>query len=412
MVDSRDGFTWTPTGGLRRGLPTIGVVEPPVYTSPLSDSNLAYDVIADMFGRVWRMFCDVDGDDLRQHWKFPFGTKQSPELSEEWDKMSCQDRLNQIQDRLSLEERSMLEALLKQMGGTSLDKMSLLNALRWWVLGSHNPTGLNDIALHTRLRSGNGTLHRRIFEHAVSSGNLSYSFNSAVSKVVDTGEYVTVFSKNGQSWKTKSVIATVPLNVLADIEFSPALPTAKVEASRQGQVNLCNKLHVDLDGPDYKSWTSFASPGRGFVCALGDHLTPANNSHLVAFGPDPSSPGGIPLSDIEQVKKGILHLLPEGKRAEVDFHRIVAHDWVNDEFAKGTWCYMAPEFTQKYVAALQKPHGNILFASGDYSEGWRGWIDGAAQAGMEAAHTVIQLQRKNLKKNGEKNVNGINSTKL
>lgn len=278
---------------------------------------------ADMFGRVWRMFCDVDGDDLRQQWKFPFGTKQSPELSEEWDRMSCEDRLNQIQDRLSLEERSMLEALLKQMGGTSLDKMGLLNALRWWVLGSHNPTGLNDIALHTRLRSGNGTLHRRIFEHAVSSGNLSYSFNSAVSKVVDTGEYVTVFSKNGQSWKTKSVIATVPLNVLADIEFSPALPTAKVEASRQGQVNLCNKLHVDLDGPDYKSWTSFASPGRGFVCALGDHLTPANNSHLVAFGPDPSSPGGIPLSDIDQVKKGILHLLPEGKRAEVGIHRIV-----------------------------------------------------------------------------------------
>ncbi|KAI8229209.1 Monoamine oxidase N [Colletotrichum sp. SAR 10_86] len=279
---------------------------------------------------------------------------RSPELSEEWDKMSCQDRLKQIQDRLSLEERSMLEALLKQMGGTSLDKMGLLNALRWWVLGSHNPTGLNDIALHTRLRSGNGTLHRRMFEHAVSSGNLSYSFNSAVSKVVDTGEYVTVFSKNGQSWKTKSVIATVPLNVLADIEFSPALPTAKVEASRQGQVNLCNKLHVDLDGPDYKSWTSFASPGRG----------------------------------------------------------LVAHDWVNDEFAKGTWCYMAPEFTQKYVAALQKPHGNILFASGDYSEGWRGWIDGAVQAGMEAAHTVIQLQRKNLKENGGKNVNGINNTKI
>lgn len=38
---------------------------------------------ADMFGRVWWMFCDVDGDDLRQHWKFPFGTKQPPELSEE-----------------------------------------------------------------------------------------------------------------------------------------------------------------------------------------------------------------------------------------------------------------------------------------------------------------------------------------
>ncbi|KAJ6186505.1 Monoamine oxidase N [Penicillium mononematosum] len=353
-----------------------------------------------MFGRVWRAFCNLDDDDLRQSWKYPFGTKQSPELSAKWDKLSCKDRLDQIRHRFSTEEIAVLEALLIQMGGNSLDKMGLLNALRWWVLGSHQPTGLNDIALHTRLRSGNSALHRKIFEHAVSSGNLSYSFKTAVSRVEEADGTVTVTSRDGRSWKARSVISTIPLNVLASVEFSPPLPAAKVEASHLGQVNLCNKIHFDIDGPDYLSWTSFASPGKGLVCAIGDHLTPANNSHLVAFGPDPSGPSGIPLDNLDKVKEALRHLLPKEKRNEAVISRIVAHDWNKDEFSKGTWCYMSPGFTTKYIDALQKSHGNVHFASGDWSEGWRGWIDGAVQAGMEAARHVIQLQRTQGDQNG------------
>lgn len=72
----------------------------------------------------------------------------------------------------------------------------------------------------------------------------------------------------------------------------------------------------------------------------------------------------------------------------------MSHDWNKDEFARGTWCYLPPKYTTKYLAALQRPHGNVLFASGDWSHGWRGWIDGALQIGMEAAHQVIQGQRK------------------
>lgn len=68
---------------------------------------------------------------------------------------------------------------------------------------------------------------------------------------------------------------------------------------------------------------------------------------------------------------------------------------------------MAPGFTTKYIDALQRPHGNVLFASGDWSEGWRGWIDGAVQAGMQAAQEVIQLQRK---KPQTKGLNGVHNT--
>ncbi|OQE39174.1 hypothetical protein PENCOP_c007G04102 [Penicillium coprophilum] len=356
--------------------------------------NLSHEEEADICGRVFRIFSNLDGDDLRQSWKYAFGTDQSPELMSKWDKLSCQDRLEEIRGQLTDEEVSVLEAQLMQMGGNTLDKMGLVGALRWWVLGSHTPTGLNDIALHTRLRSGNSELHRRIFEHTLSTDNLSYAFNSPVQRIEDAGDIVTVTTRDGKTWKARSVICTVPLNVLSSVEFSPQLPADKVAAVQQQSVNRCNKVHVDIKGPDYLSWGSLATPGKGLISAFGDHLTPADDTHLVCFGPDPKSSTGISLDDLDTVKTAVFHLLPENKQGEAIINRIVSHDWNKDEFANGTWLFPPPNATTKYLSVLQRPHGNIFFASADWSDGWCGWIDGAVQSGMQTARQVILDQKK------------------
>jgi monoamine oxidase len=52
-----------------------------------------------------------------------------------------------------------------------------------------------------------------------------------------------------------------------------------------------------------------------------------------------------------------------------------------------------PGFAQKYEAELKKPAGNIYFASSDWADGWRGWIDGAIEQGALAAQQVaVALQ--------------------
>ncbi|KAF9888965.1 hypothetical protein FE257_008135 [Aspergillus nanangensis] len=361
--------------------------------------NMSHQQEVDLCGRVFHLFSNLDGDDLRQSWKYPFGTEQSAGPLARWDKLSCQDRLDQIRDQLSDEEVSMLTAQLVQMGGTTLDKLGLVGALRWWALGGHTPTGLNDIALHTRLRSGQSELHRRIFEHALSTGNLSYKFRSAVHRIEDAGNIVSVITRDGKTWKARSVICTVPLNVLGSVEFSPTLPADKLDAISHQSVNRCNKVHVDIKGPDFLSWGSLATPGKGLISAFGDHITPANNSHLVCFGPDPHSPGGILLDDIAAVKRAVTHLLPEKKQREATITRIVSHDWNKDEFANGTWYFPPPNAT-KYLTILQRPHGNVFFASADWSDGWCGWIDGAVQSGMQTARHVILEQQKGASRNG------------
>ncbi|CAK7202167.1 hypothetical protein SEUCBS139899_004887 [Sporothrix eucalyptigena] len=342
-----------------------------------------------VIGRVWEKFCNVDGNDLRETWKFAFGTGQSPELLAQWDKVTCQERLEQIQSELSPLDTAVLVAFLQQMGGASLDRMGLLNALHWWVLGTHEPLGLNRIALHTRLSCGHSELHRRIFTHARSTGRLSYRFNAAVTHIKDMGNTTTVTTRDGSTYTASSVVCTVPLNVLSSIVFDPPLSMGKQAAANAGQVNHCNKVHVDLRGPDYMSWTAFSSPGQGLICAIGDRLTPHNDSHMVSFGPDPSAENGVQLNNIDGVKSAFLAMLPAEKRQEVVINRIVSHDWNDDEFSKGTWCYLPVGTASKYLEELQAPHGNILFASADFSDGWRGWIDGAVQSGMQAAHRIL-----------------------
>jgi hypothetical protein len=228
-----------------------------------------------------------------------------------FDKYSCYDRLEEIKDQLSVEEQDMLRGVLLQMGGGPLEAMGLVDALRWYALGGWTPLGLNEIGLNTRLKSGQSTLTRHIFNHAVSTGKLSYSFRTPIRSITEIEGQVTVTSRSGQSWKTRSVVCTVPLNVLADIEFSPPLSQSKTEAFAIGHTNKGNKIHATTVGDDLRSWNSFAAPGKGMVCGLSDGTTPAGDTHIVCFGPVQGYSNGISLADSpEKIVGTVSHLLP------------------------------------------------------------------------------------------------------
>ncbi|KAL4969796.1 flavin monoamine oxidase family protein [Aspergillus stella-maris] len=352
--------------------------------------NMSHAEEAELFGKVWGLFCDVDGVQATAAMPYPFDTMQNREETAYLDKLSCAERLDQIRDRLSHDEIVMLEAILLQMGGGPLDRMGLLDAIRWWALGSWTGTGLNDIGLRYRLKYGQSSLARNIFDHAKETGNLSYSFSAPVQRIEDRNGLVTVSTRTGKTFKARKLICTVPLNVLADIEFSPILPALKVQASREGSTNHCNKVHFDVAGDDLVSWSSMTSPGKGAICAIADNLTKNGDTHIITFGPSPGMKSAIKLDDgISTIKLSLEHLLPKGQVIK----RVVYHDWNADEFAKGTWSYLPPNFATRYFDALRRPHGNVSFASADWSDGWRGWIDGAVQDGTQAANAVVGVLR-------------------
>ncbi|KAH9214557.1 flavin-containing amine oxidase [Leptodontidium sp. 2 PMI_412] len=350
-------------------------------------TNVTHEEDLKLFVDTWPKFCDIDGTQLRTTIPYPLGSQRLGE-HEKWDKISCEERMQQLRPDLTAKEVTVLEAVLLQMGGGPLSNMSLLDAMRWYTLGLWTETGLNDIALRTRLRGGQSSLARNIFQHALRTGRLSYAFNNPVESISESDGVVTVTTRSKKTFKALQVICTIPLNVLHDITFSPPLDSLKTEAFSIGQTNRCNKVHADLDSPDYLSWSSLASPGKGFVSSFADNLTPADRTHLVCFGPTPASPLGINLGDgIEGILDAVKHLLPDNAP---EITRLVYHDWDKDEFSQGAWCFYPPNFATRFLQALRRRHGNVHFANADWSYGWRGWIDGAAEQGMSSARAVLK----------------------
>ena len=68
-----------------------------------------------------------------------------------------------------------------------------------------------------------------------------------------------------------------------------------------------------------------------------------------------------------------------------------AHDWLADEFSRGTWAIHRPGWYEHHHAAMQRPEGRIVFAGSDLANGWSGFIDGAIESGVRGASLASAL---------------------
>lgn len=78
---------------------------------------------------------------------------------------------------------------------------------------------LNDLLIVYKIATGQSSLARKIFDEAVSTGKLSYSFESPVSKVVDRPSATRVITTRG-TFSARRIICTLPINVAGKVEVS------------------------------------------------------------------------------------------------------------------------------------------------------------------------------------------------
>jgi lysyl oxidase-like protein 2/3/4 len=137
---------------------------------------------------------------------------------------------------------------------------------------------------------------------------------------------------------------------------------------------------------------AFLSMANGYgtapLClAFSDHNGTGSNAgagtYIIGFGYNRY------LYDREHDKDIVAALKNMNPEVEVEGH--VTHDWVNDPFSKGAWSAWGPGYMTKYLSELQKPHGRVHFASADWADGWRGFIDGAIERGSASARDVHHL---------------------
>ncbi|CAI6019560.1 unnamed protein product [Clonostachys chloroleuca] len=443
MPLSTDGYRWNPEEGLKTGVPTDAVIEP---QSLNIDADTVYDAIvigagyaglramrdlslqghkvlivegrdriggrtcsvkADGYvyeaGGTWvhrnqalvwseiasttgfNKFCNIDG----QMGNSVFSLHQPADwLRHEdfikWDSMSCQDRLDQIKEELSAEEIEGIIHILLALNKGPLTRPSYGEVLRWVALSGGNLAGMGEHTARWKLADGQTALALAMFDDALASGNLAYSFSSTVSSVRTEGHITAVTTTAGQSFKASSVVVAAPLNCLADIDFSPALDQTKAEAIAQGHTNHAYKVCVEAKGKQWRNWMGNAYPHKGVPFLSGDGINPAGNTYLI------STPGNYidPQNEMDKLLEGLQYLHPE-----LEFLRIFGMDYHSHPLSKGGWAVHGPGFVTKYLEGLQAPAGNVYFANADWADVWRGFIDGALESGAKAAWSAHQQLR-------------------
>ncbi|KAJ6443746.1 flavin-containing amine oxidoreductase [Purpureocillium lavendulum] len=322
---------------------------------------------------------NVDGSFGRSVVPFPHSMTLSPE-ARRYDHMSVADRISQIKDSLTPNERLCAESFVLLCSGATLETTSFYEFLHWWALSGYSYEGCVNHLVKYKFKKGQSSFAIRFFQEAMATGNLSYSFSQPISSIKDGGASVTITTRGGQSFEAKRVISAIPLNTLNDVQFEPPLSPGRGAAAKTGHVNQTIKVHAETSDRDLRSFTGVSYPHNGLIYALGDGETPARNTHIVAFGGQHNH--FHPEDDISATVAAFNGFTP------MKVERLVFHNWSRDEFAKGAWFFPAPGLLSSHLRDMRERQGNIVFACSDWALGWRSFIDGAIEEGTRAAATV------------------------
>jgi len=97
---------------------------------------------------------------------------------------------------------------------------------------------------------------------------------------------------------------------------------------------------------------------------------------LIGFGLDGDA---IDPADLPAVQRALDVILPGYRALEA-----TAHDWLGDEFSRGTWAIHRPGWYTHHHAEMRRPEGRVVLAGSDIANGWAGFIDGAIESGLWA----------------------------
>lgn len=346
--------------------------------------KLTHKQAADMTAKAWNLFVDYDGKGGRDICPLPHSTfgnlRVSPEKVKEVDQLSCHDRIEQIKHLLSADELALLESIVPHIGGGSVKDMGYLEMLRAHALQNYEIATFEEVWTLYKIKEGQSTLARRIFDDAVRLG-LQYSFRSPVKAIVDERSTVSVHTTTDTTYRARRVINTMPITVLPDISFEPPLSPLRQEAIRINQLDYLTKCHAEVEG-DLRGLRGCTWPGD-LLYVYGDGFCAGEKStRITSFAGD--NRGKLdPTKEPEKLEVALQRFHP------MNIKKVIWHDWVSDPYAKAGAVWYPAGFLTKYLAELQSRHGNVLMANTDWASGWRSFIEGAMEQGAIAADVAL-----------------------
>ncbi len=325
------------------------------------------DAIAE---RGWNQFVDGVEDAL----PLPHDPLFASDRLARFDSQTITDRMDELD--LDDEERDVLAAELESLAHGRLDEAGAVSVLRWHALSGGSLALTQQTGGRITFRAGTQSLVQAIATGADFETRLS----TPVAAVTQHGGGIEVHTRAGETLTAKLVIVAVPLNALPGIEFDPPLSEGKQEAIALGQASRGIKIFIHASGEPV--FQNAIKPGHAFGYLDTEILYPDGTQLLIGFGPDAEN---CDATDLASVQRQLDEILPGYEALAA-----TAHDWLSDEFSRGTWAIHRPGWYTHHHAEMQRQEGAVILAGSDFANGWAGFMDGAIESGLRGGATALR----------------------
>ncbi|MBV8217958.1 MAG: FAD-dependent oxidoreductase, partial [Solirubrobacterales bacterium] len=285
-----------------------------------------------------------------------------------FDRLSIADRLDALS--LSAEEHDVLTAELESLAHAPLDDAGAVSVLRWHALSGYS------LEL-TQFTGGRVTVvggTQALLDAIASAAPVERRLATPVAAIRQRGDTVEVETRSGSLFGARATVVAVPLNALGAIEFAPSLREDKLAAIALGQASRGIKIFISARGE--RAFQNSIRAGHPFGYLGTESVNGDGSQLMIGFGIDATS---CDAGDLPSVQTQLDAILPGYEALGA-----TAHDWLSDEFSRGTWAIHRPGWYEHHHTAVQRPEGRVVFAGSDIANGWAGFIDGAIESGLRA----------------------------
>jgi monoamine oxidase len=190
------------------------------------------------------------------------------------------------------------------------------------------------------------------------------------------------------------VVCTVPIPVLLEWSFTPALPEAQRHALEALSYGPATKVFLRSETPWWRR------PGRpnafgtnlpiGAVWESCEEVRGGSDLTLMAGG---SSSAQLRAMIASEGVAGVMrHLRWLGRPTTLPrLARVVS--WESDPWARGGYAVFGPAFDLVSRPLLRRPFGRVFLAGEHTSENWQGFMNGAVESGVRAAVELEARER-------------------
>jgi monoamine oxidase len=271
--------------------------------------------------------------------------------------------------------RTLTEALWSLHFHCRLSEGALTQGLRWVALAAWSSELLNTACATYKIDGGTIALLEAMLADATAT---DVRLDTTVTAITQGVGQVTADLGSGESITARSVVVTVPRNVLHQIRFAPLLSSPKQAAAVEGQPSRGSKVWIRTRG-NIEPTILMADLTHPFVWIQSEYWV-GGDSIFVAFGIDQYA---IDVDSRAEVQTAMRRWLPD-----VEVLGVTSHDWVADELSRGTWSMLRPgQLTRLHDGAIEAER-SLYLAGSDYASGWAGFIDGAIESGLQVAARI------------------------